>query len=105
MGSEGCGGLKTALSIAHNFSALPSLTTFFFPPLYLIMAHTSSFPAPLPSPLLMQAFGVVLSMILLSLLEAFTCQIDNLVLPVFGVTLLNLAYRFARDSHHGGVLT
>jgi hypothetical protein len=53
----------------------------------------------------MQAFGVVLSMILLSLLEAFTCQIDNLVLPVFGVTLLNLAYRFARDSHHGGVLT
>lgn len=40
---------------------------------------------------------MLVALLLLTLLEAFTCQIDNLVLPVFAVTLLNLAFRFARD--------
>jgi len=33
-------------------------------------------------------------------LEAFTSQIDNLILPIFGVTLYTLAFRLALD---GGV--
>ena len=36
--------------------------------------------------------------LLLSLLEAFTSQIDNLVLPVFAVTLFNMAFRLAKGS-------
>jgi hypothetical protein len=46
---------------------------------------------------LLQAFGFVLAAALLSLLEAFTSQIDNLVLPPFALTLFNMAYRFAAD--------
>ena len=45
-----------------------------------------------------QAGGLLLATALLSLLEAFTSQIDNLILPIFGVTLLNLSFRLAVDS-------
>jgi len=36
---------------------------------------------------------MLLAVILQTLLEAFTCQIDNLVLPVYAVITFNLAHR------------
>jgi ABC-type uncharacterized transport system permease subunit len=44
---------------------------------------------------LSQAGWMSLAVVLLTLLEAFTTQIDNLILPVFAVALLNLAHRTA----------
>ena len=49
-------------------------------------------------------WGWVLAVGLLSLLEAFTHQIDNLVLPVYAVTLFNLAWKVGRADGREGVL-
>lgn len=56
----------------------------------------------LPPPLLVSAVvqtaAMLVAVLLQTLLEAFTCQIDNLVLPVYGVILYNLAYRVGQMS-------
>ena len=49
-------------------------------------------------------WGWVVAVGLLALLEAFTSQVDNLVLPVYAVALFNLAWKVGRDGGGEGGL-